>query len=294
MNAITAAVTAAKSTIDRLLSNGNTDPKGDLIRNDSWKTYSEDFSGNEISVNYRREGKTWIYTVTSDAADSIFFSKTGTARTLREARLEALDAVVAALEAVDAEPQPLEIDSDGNLLNGHLREKAAKMLGITDKVAYKVVSGDENNAECTAQVEKAENRAKKELLKLMQYDPSAQLRTLFLDGLVEERRSSCAATIKAVLDSGLLPDELRDQWKAGLLERLALREPEEDEEFPGGLLWLNQLASKGNAWEASNYATRGAVWCRYRSILDLAKHYAALNAEREHQYRDLLALINEM
>lgn len=149
-------------------------------------------------------------------------------------------------------------------------------------------------AGCTTQGKKAENGAKEELLRLMQYDPSAPLKTLFNDGLVEERRSSCAATIKAVLDSGLLPDELRDQWKAGLLERLALREPEEDEELPGGLLWLSRLASEGNAWEASNYATRGAVWCRYHYILDLTKHYAALNAEREHQYRDLLALINEM
>jgi hypothetical protein len=249
------AVTAAKSTIDRLLSNGNASATSGLIRVEEadetldgkvlWKIwyYTESFSGTGISVNYRREGRAWIYTVMSDATDSAFFSKTGTARTLREARLEALTAMVAG---------------------------------------------------CTAQAGKAENSIKEELLELMQCDPEAPLKALFKDGLVEERRSACAATIKAVLDSGLLPDELRDQWKARLLERLALREPEEDEEIPGGLLWLNRLASEGDAWKASNYATRGAVWCRYHSILDLAKHYAALNAEREQQHRDLLALINEM
>jgi hypothetical protein len=97
MNAITAAATTAKATIDRLLSNGKASAKSGLVKFDhrlEW-TYSEPFSGPEISVNYRREGKEWIYTVMNDNADSAFFNKTGAARTLREARLEALDAMVA-------------------------------------------------------------------------------------------------------------------------------------------------------------------------------------------------------
>ena len=140
MSVITKAVTSAKSTIDRLLGNGKASAATCLIKGeqcDTW-AYTEPFSGPEVSVIYWRCGNDWTYRVTNNATDSTFFIKAGRARTLREARLDALDAMVAGCHAQMEKSQPLEIDSNGNLMNGHLREKAAKVLGIMDNVAYKV------------------------------------------------------------------------------------------------------------------------------------------------------------
>lgn len=101
MNAITEAATAAKVTIDRLLSNGKNSATSGLIKGEQWDAwaYIEQFSGPEISVNYRRDGNKWAYTAESNSDSTLFFSKSGLAKTLREARLEALDAVVAGCAA---------------------------------------------------------------------------------------------------------------------------------------------------------------------------------------------------
>lgn len=251
MNAIT-AVTAAKSTIDRLLSNGNASATSGLIKSGQRNTlaYTEQFSGPEISVDYRHNGKEWEYKVATDDLDSaFFFGKTGTARTLKEARLEALDAVVAG---------------------------------------------------CAAQPEKAENRAKEWLLKLMtgtghQNAVNTVLGSVFLPNDILRRWQDITLErfIKSIL--GRSGCQAWESWASNKWLSCDDRSQSSAEDARFIAAWHGCGAAQATARCAS--LAVGLLPARQYALEFaeiIASHAEDSDAELKRQHRDLLALINEM